>query len=572
MRFRRLKSPVPAGRRLLPVPALILLPLLACVPGVLLADALSALSPRWQGQLVPVPETDVSGAEPLMQQGLSAARAEVAALLAEPEADSDALAAAYGRLGALLLLLEVEAPADACLRNAMALQPDAFRWPYYAGYLAMLAGNLEQALAYLHTAQAIDAEYAPLYLRLGKVRLDRSELEQARAAFERVRDVPALLAPAHYYLGQIALLERRHADAVDLLQTALAAHPDATEVHYPLAQAYRALGQADLARDHLAQFELRAPDIADPLLAELQAANRRALPAFKRAVHAVRGGDYAGAAEEFEAGLAVDPDNAAARISHARVLYLTGRPEAAAAELDAALQRDPEQALGHFLQGVLAQQRGATHDAAAAYERALALAPDHAGALFQRANLDFSAGRYAQAAAAYGRLIELDAAVAPARVLALVAARRAGAAEATVLAKLQSLATAHPEDPQAGYALARGLAAAEQTDLRDIDRALRLAAELALTRPGPAHQQLLAFVQAAAGRWDSAVETQQRLLAMAGWARRPAAEIEAMQQALTAYREHRLPGPAWPVDDPLLSPPPFDAARLFREYPATKPY
>jgi tetratricopeptide (TPR) repeat protein len=142
------------------------------------ADRLADLPAPWRDRLAPVVDADVSGAEPLMQQAIAAARAEIDALLGEPEGQSDpaALAGAYGRLGALLLLLEVEAQADACLRNAMVLQPDAFRWPYYAGYLAMLAGNLDRAVDYLETARAIDPDYPALYLRLGKVRFDRGEL------------------------------------------------------------------------------------------------------------------------------------------------------------------------------------------------------------------------------------------------------------------------------------------------------------------------------------------------------------------------------------------------------------
>jgi tetratricopeptide (TPR) repeat protein len=549
----------------------LLLLFLISVPPALAADSVSTPPPSWQDELSPVADADVSGAEPLMQQAIAAARAETNALLASAAPDRDALAAAYGRLGALFLLVEVEAQADACLRNAMALQPAEFRWPYYAGYLAMLAGNLDRALEYLETARAIDPDYPTLYVRLGKVRLDRSDLAEARAALERVKDSPELASPANYYLGQIAVLERRFADAVPLLEAALAANPDATEVHYPLAQAHRALGNAEQARAHLAQFKLRAPEIADPLLAELQAATKRSLPAFKRAIHAVREGEYSTAVNEFDAGLAVDPDNAAARISYARVLYLVGRREDAAVELSRALEIAPDQVLGHFLVGALREQRGDLDGAASAYRHALTLDPAHVGALFQLANLDFDAGRYAEAAEGYRRVLAADASVAPARVLALIAARRAGTPEAEIIARLQRAVEQHRDDLQLRYAQARLLAAADDAALRDGERAVALAVDLLVQQPIPPHQRLLALAQAAAGRWGEAAETQQRLLAMAGWMAPPQA-IETMQNELTAYQAKELPQPAWPEDDPLLAPPPFDAARPFRDYPATLPY
>lgn len=533
-------------------------------------DAVAELPARWRGELVPVSEADISGAEPLMQEAINAARRQLAALLTAPETQRQALADAYGRLGALFLLVEVEARADASLRNAMTLDPDEFRWPYYAGYLAMLAGNLEQALRYLEQARAIDPDYAPLYMRLGKVHLDRSELEQARAAFERVEDRDGLASPAHYYLGQIAVLERRFDQAVTLLERALAANPEATEVHYPLAQAQRALGNAEQARRHLQQFELRAPDIADPLLAELEAATKRSLPAFKRAIHAVRSGDYGRAAEHFRSGLDVDPDNAAARVSFARALYLDGRQRAAAEQLAQALALQPSHVLGRFLQGVLYQQQGDTVKAAASYRQALELKPEHAGARFYLANLDFDAGRYAQAAAGYERVLAADAGVAPARSLLLVASLHGGVPEGRLSARLSELLEAYPNDRQLRYAQVRLLAAAGDASLRDPRRARELAAELAVEQQSPPHQRALALAMAADGRTDEAAAGLAALIDAMGWMM-PAAELQQAKRELALYRDARIPG-AWPADDPLLSPPPFDPIRSFRDYPATAPY
>jgi len=555
-----------------------------CWPGVR-ADTVSDLPPRWQSELLPVADADISGAEPLMQQAIADARAELGKLLAasgsETGPDRAALAAAYGRLGALMLLVEVETQADAALRNAMELQPDELRWPYYAGYLAMLAGNLEQAQRYLDRARAIDPSYATLYVRLGKVLMDDSKPEAARAALEQVQDVPELVSPANYYLGQIALLERRYDDAVALLERALAANPDATEVHYPLAQAYRALGDSERARAHLGRFKLRAPVVHDPLLDELQSAARRSVPAFERAIYAVRGGDYATAVDELAAGLAVAPNNAAARISYARVLYLTGRTDDAAAQLHRALRDAPDEPLGHLMLGALRQQQGDLAAAESAYQRALALDATLAGPLFQLANLRFAAGDYTAAARDYQQVLALDPSVAPARLLSLVADYRAGVTEQAVFDRLKAQIDAYPEDPQLRFGLARLLAAAADPALRDPKRAVTMAADLAVQQPGPSTQRLLALAQAADGRFDDAAQTQRGLIQTLEWMQSamqagagpaPAPDLEALRQELAAFEDDRLPDSVWPGDDPLLAPPPFDAARLFRDYPATRPY
>lgn len=549
--------------------ALLLALTLPCRSGQ--GDALSQPPGPWRDLLVPIAETDVSGAEPLMQTAIAEARGQVAALLAQTAPEHDALAQAYGRLGALYLLLEVETPADAALRNARKLQPDAFRWPYYAGYLAMLAGNLEQALVYLEAARAIDPNYPTLYLRLGKVRLDRSELAEARAALERVKDVDELASPANYYLGQIAILERRFDDAVVLLRAALAANPGATEVHYPLAQAYRALGESGLAREQLAAFKLRTPQVHDPLLEQLQGVTRRSLPAFEKAIHAVRDGDYAEAIEHFTKGLQVDPDNAAARVSYARVLYLAGQSDAAAEALASVRERDPDNVLAIFLQGVLAQQQGRTGPASEAYRRVLSLDPAHTGALFYLANLDFVAGRYAEAAERYRQVLAADASIPPARLLALVAGLRAGESEVAIAARLEGLTVEHPDDPQLRYALARLRAAAEDPAVQDPTAAMSLASALMLARPIPPHQRALALARAAEGQFEQAAEALQQLITMVGWMA-PPAEQALMADELEAFQDHRLPRPAWPEGDPLLSPPPFDPIAPFRDYPAVAPY
>lgn len=543
--------------------------------GPVSADALSDLPAAWLERLQPVAEADLSGAEPAMREAIAEARAEVAALLQSPESTPQALGRAYGRLGARLLLEEVETQADACLRNAMELDPNELRWPYYAGYMAMLAGNLDRALQYFERARQIDPEYPPLALRLGKVQLDRGDLDAAEQAFTAVVDRPQLRSPAHYYLGQVALLQRRFGDAVDQLQAALAANPEATEAHYPLARAYQALGREQEAKQHLERFVLRSPEVADPLLDELRAATQRALPAFERGIHAVRQGDYQTAVEQLAAGLELDPTNAAARVSYARVLFLTGHPEQARQALQQALADAEGQqtaaALAHFLIGVLDQAEGDQTKAAAAYRRALALEPGHAGALFQLANLDFAQGRYQAAAEGYAATLEADPDARPARLLGLIAQARTGVDERELAAALTMLREAAPEDMQLAYAQARLLASSTDAAIRDPEAAMTIAAELAAARPIPPHQRLLALADAATGRLERAADAVTSLIDGVGWMV-PPEERALMAQELAAYQDGRMPPVVWAVTDPLLSPPPFDARRLMRDYPAARPY
>lgn len=542
---------------------------------VALADALSEPPERWGERLQPVAEADISGAEPQMQKAITDARTEIDRLLLDTDAKPTELGRAYGQLGALLLLVEVETQADACLRNAMSLDPDALRWPYYAGYMALLAGNLDNALGYLERARSINPDYPTLYIRLGKTHLDLGDLRAAHASFEQVAETPELRSPAQYYLGQIALLERRFDDAVRHLRVALEANPAATEVHYPLARAYQALGNNAEAEQHLERFVLRSPDVTDPLLDELRASTQRALPSFERAIHAVRLGSYQTAVDEFAAGLDIDPENAAARVSYARVLYLTNQKAQSEQELHRALAdaagNATTEALAWFFLGVLRESDGQTDGAIDAYRQALKRNPAHAGAQFQLANINFANERYEEAVEGYAATLRADPDAAPARLLELVARAGAGTTEEELATRLAGLRQAAPEDPQLRYALARLLAAAHDPGVRDPERALEIATKLATMQPIPPHQRLLAIADAASGHPERAAEAMSSMLESMGWMV-PPSERALMARELADLRQGRTPGPAWPKGDPLLSPPPFDATRLMRDYPATKPF
>ncbi len=560
-------------KRILPALALTL-PLLSLAPWTSAADPapdpVAAPPAPWVESLAPIPAADFTGAEPRMRDAIETARAQVADLLTKPDPDSAALARAYGRLGALLVLREVEAPAAAAFRNARTLDPKEFRWPYYAGYLALKSGNTDQALEALEAALSINPDYPPLALRLGKLRLDRNELSAAQAALQRAATTPGLAAAAQFHLGQIALLERRHQDAVRHLEAALSADPAATQCHWPLAQAYRALDQDDRARQHLAQVAPRAPVADDPLLAELEGMARQSVPAFERAVYAVDQRDFQTAVREFAAGLDVDPDNAAARVSYARVLYLTGDAQGADRELDLALGLAPDAPSAHFYKGLLAQAAGDPAAAADRYRRVLAQAPGHLGARYYLANLDFVAGRYEEAAAGYRKILDAPGAPAPTALLAVVAGARSGAADAEAARALEALVARSPGDPQVRYALIRLRAAARDPAELDPGRALALAAALAFEQPGPPALRALALSQAASGDLSAAAETLRQAQTLAGgWL--PADLRRATERELETYRTSPWQTPNW-SDDPLLAPPPLDAHGIIRDYPEAVPY
>jgi tetratricopeptide (TPR) repeat protein len=321
----------------------------------------------------------------------------------------------------------------------------------------------------------------------------------------------------------------------------------------------------------MAEVEPRTPAAKDPLLEQLQGAAEQSVPAFERAIYAVDKRDYKTAADEFSAGLAVAPDNLAARVSYARVLYLAGDRSGAESELDRVLAADPDQTLALFLKGVLLQQDGDGAGAADHYRRVLAVEPDHPGVLYYLANLDFASGRYTEAAAGYERAVQAEDAPPPARLLALVAAHHAGRPESETAQALADLIAAQPDDPLLAYAQACLLAGARDPTVRDPARASALATTLGFLMPGPAQTRVLALSQAASGNLKGATATlDQAITLFGGWL--PSGLRAILEREIEAYRAGRLPDQPWPQGDPLLAPPPFDPIGPFRDYPAAVPY
>ncbi|HEB95957.1 MAG TPA: tetratricopeptide repeat protein [Sedimenticola thiotaurini] len=541
--------------------------LVIAVPAV--ADLLSEPPPAWRDRLQAVPEADIAGAEPAVQGALREARSEVGRLLgAATAAPAEELAAAYGHLGNLYQLYDVHTLADLCYRNARVLDPGDRRWPYYQGYLALQDGRLQQALDHFDGLARRQPDDPLLALRRGQAWYELNRLERARPLLEQAARVPGLEAAARYYLGQMALQARDYAGAKRQLQRVLALDPAADRVHYPLARAWRGLGETERARQHLARRGQRMPAVDDPLLQRLDALRRGARPLYGRALKAVEQGDYDAAVTLFREGLQRDPDNPDARVSLARALFLSGRPGRARQQLETVLQQHPEHPLARFLRGVLNDLDGAGEAAIDDYRRVIAGDSGHAGALFFLANRLLRAGRFRQAAEAYAGSLDGGMENPFAGLYRLVALHHAGEPDAALLPALRREIERQPGFPVLEYALVRLLALSRDPAVRDPAAALARARSSLAVTPFPPFLQAYALALAAAGEWQQAAEL---LSPEQGQGGRPGAAAKDGPVA-GLVRRRQLPTEFWPLDDPLLSPGPVDAMAVFREYPAAVPF
>jgi tetratricopeptide (TPR) repeat protein len=97
--------------------------------------------------------------------------------------------------------------------------------------------------------------------------------------------------PALFGLGRTALAKQEYSRAVDYLEQALSLDPKARVIHYPLAMAYRGMGNLEQAEAHLRQ---RAPGEIlppDPLREQLDGLLESAVAYEVRGAHALDEGD-----------------------------------------------------------------------------------------------------------------------------------------------------------------------------------------------------------------------------------------------------------------------------------------
>ena len=533
-------------------------------------DALAEPPAPWAERLEPVAVPDLAGAEPAARAAMGEQRQAAAALVGGAGAAAAEVAEAYGRLGALYQVHGLITLAESAYANAIALQPERFRWAYYAARLAAGAGRHETALERYADARRLRPDYPPLRLREGESLLELGRLAEAGAALEAAAAAPGLAARALYHLAQIDLLQHRPEAAAERLRRVLELAPEADGVHYPLARALRAMGDDAGARRHMAARGRRLPAVDDPLAAELAALDTGARRHFAAGLKASRERDYEAAADAFAAGLAIEPANPHARVSLARALYLAGRPDAARAELDAALAAAPEHTLALFLKGLLLEESGEGAAAEALYRRVLEARPGHYGAHYCLANRRYAAGDFDAAARHYRAALEANPRIPPARLHELLALRQAGMTDATVKSRLEAAVAAHPHQPELRYALIRLLVLSPDAGVRDPERARRMVNALVREAFLPPFVALQALVAAAVGAFDQAVELQEQVLPALLWSE--AGVHDRATAALEVYQAGRLPAERW-YDDPLLLAPPANAAApMMREYPAPVPY
>lgn len=479
---------------------------------LLIASCDSTSHTRELADLIQIPLPDFTSMEPSVQEQLQSGQSRLREALADSDSDPAALSQLFGEQGRLFLAYELEQAAHACFANAWSLDSRDFRWAYYLGHLLYKEGKPEESRARYQSALELNPDYLPTYIRLSRLFLEANQPDQAEPLLKRARELDPSCAPALIGLGQVAANRKDNARAVEYFETARRMAPAATEIHFPLGMAYRALGDREQARFFLTRRGSDKARLDDPLLSDLTD-----LATGSRAYN--QRGDYATLQQRFQVAQtfyaqAVDaaPENPEYRIDLAATFIQLGQLDRAVEQLREALQLDPRSAAANYNLAIVLSRQGRDQEAVPYHQKALAADPNHKEAHFNLASALLRLRRLDAAAMHFQWVIDVDPLHSGAlfgRAISLIQTGHWQDAKPL----LEDSHAAKPGDPYIANAFARLLAACPVDELRDGDRALEIAGRLVAADRSLNNLELLAMALAEQGRFDEAVRLQRELLA-----------------------------------------------------------
>ena len=181
-----------------------------------------------------------------------------------------------------------------CPANAPAPKPatqltkeDWQRWNDY-GIGLLLQGNLKAAQSAFKKLTEVDLQNPDGWVNIGRAALQEGDVSRARTVLEKALAIDPQLARANFFyaslmktagdydqaaahlrivlaqyprdrvalnnLGRVLFLQRKYADAVKVLQQALAVDPEDLQAHYNLMLCYNGLGDDKMAKAHQVRY------------------------------------------------------------------------------------------------------------------------------------------------------------------------------------------------------------------------------------------------------------------------------------------------------------------------------
>jgi len=273
-------------------------------------------------------------------------------------------------------------------------------------------------------------------------------------------------------------------------------------------------------------------------------------------MEAINSGRPAEAVEDFREMVALDPQDATARMYLGIALARAGDQKAALEQYSEALRLAPNNGGVHYNLGVVLTTLGSEAEAIEHFQAAVQSDPQLTQAHFQLANLLMRKGRYREAAPEYATVIGMEPRNGFARLMEAMALVRVKA-YARARAKLEQAVVVLPDDADLATALARLLAACPDASVRDGPRALQLIQQVMKSQKSfdLEQGQTMAMALAATDHFQEAVQIQGYMVAELEHAQRFDL-ARPLRANLTLYEDHQPCLTPWTEDDPVFSPVP----------------
>ncbi len=432
----------------------------------------------------------------------------------EQSATPGELSEAYGEMGNVLMAARYAEAPEPFYLNAQALAPEDRRWPYYLGHLYTTQGASAKAAASFDQALALQPDDVPTLISLGEVHLAQGRPAAAGPLFTQALALRPDSVWARVGLGRAAVMRQDYLQAVEHLEEALAVDPEAADIHYPLAMAYRGLGELEKAEAHLRQRDSGLVRRPDPLMQAMRDSLQSPSGYEREGIQALGAGDWEAAAAAFRRGIALAPENPSLHHRLGTALFMMGDDREGRAQFEEALRVSPQYAQAHYSLGLLLEGEGRFEEALHRFSTAVRHEPSYVEARLRLARLLRRMGRPNEALTEYAQVIAADPQGAEAPfgyAMTLVLLGRYQEARERLEAGIAS----HPDQAIFRKALARMLAASPDARARDGRRALTLVEQLLAEERSFDLGEAMAMALAEVGRYAEAASWQREVMSMA---------------------------------------------------------
>jgi tetratricopeptide (TPR) repeat protein len=518
--------------------------------------ALAASAACAESALKPLPEPNLGQVDKTRAEALTKSRADFEK--AKKNLVGPPLAQAYAVIASSYFAAGFPDVAVVALENAVTLAPDDGRWIYLQGVLASARKQPAVARDYFDRAFLVDKAYLPIRIALVTALVSEGNLDRARTiADDGVKDFSSA-AKLHAMRAEIALKQKRYADALSATNEALKLDEEASQLYGIQADAYQGLGNATAAQASRAKAGNTPPLMRDPLAEGfLGGAAGAGAPMDEdnplvRASRYIAVRQYDDARKQLDEALKAAPGDLGVLGLYARTEALAGNKSAAASRAAEGLRVAPNDAQAFLTRGVVNETAGDEDAARRDYESAIRADPNAAEARLLLGNHLMRKNQYGQAVEQYRQILVID----PKRWEVYGHIVAAQVAEGRCAQGLKELNDAMRGNQRQGFLVqvfvrtASTCPAANETEK---SMALELGEKLYKQRPLPQITEAFALATAANGKFDEAVQLQgAAIFAAVRDGGTPASA--PFQEFFKQFQAKQMPQRPWPSTSPFFKP------------------